>query len=59
MCFWLEELINHEFSNFQRNHSFSNRHHLKVFSALSCSILIKGSRTADTALIGSDANTDS
>ena len=59
MCFWQKELINHEFSNLDSNYSLTDCHNLKVFSALSRSILIEGSGTADTALIGSNSNTDS
>jgi hypothetical protein len=59
MCFWQKELINHEFSNLDSNHSLTHCHNLKVFSALSCSVLIEGSGTAYTALIDSDSNTDS
>ncbi len=59
MCFWQKELINHEFRNLDSNYSLTHCHNLKVFSALSRSILIEGSGTADTALIGSNSNTDS
>ena len=58
MSLMWEKLSYHKFGNFQRNHSFSNRHDLKVFSALSCCVLVESSRTTQAAFIGrnTDAN---